>query len=185
MPQYSRNSELNTSRVYLLPKQKLRVSPELTALSSATSCFIPSFYAYFKHILYLEINFFCFKYRIYPNILAPFQYAQVPLKKKKSLHHCSDYTTHPPAELTLCDSTLQEQEELELSESPALYTPHPPVNRDKFSLTKWFLGKAELGAMETRQLSCQRAFLFPGVLLLFLLCPRQYPSNAFHTSLPH
>lgn len=81
--------------------------------------------------------------------------------------------THPLAWpfVTLCCKGRKSQ-----SWKPSLLIlPHPPVNRDEFSLTKWFLGKAWLGAMETRQLNCKRTFLFPEYSYFFLLCPQSVP----------
>jgi hypothetical protein len=69
----------------------------------------------------------------------------------------------------------QGQEELGIK-IPVLYIPYPPVNRDKFSLTEWFLGKAGQGVMETGQLSCQKGFFPPTpIFSFFSLAPSQFP----------
>lgn len=85
-------------------------------------------------------------YRTHPIILGPFQYAQVP---SKCLHLTLQRWEHSSAACSPDPLWLHCKGRKSQS-----WKPRPPVNRDRFSLIKWFLGKAALGAMETRQLSC-------------------------------
>lgn len=120
------------------------------------------------------------------HIILSWVYSNFPRFQRKVFiqYGRSDYTTHLAASLVLCDYEMQGKE-VWGTEFSALYTPHPPVNRDKFNLTEWFLVKAVLGAMETRQLSCQKGFfLFPAILFFLFPCSQvSSPGDPFYTSL--